>query len=309
MTYTHPEVASLLEILNAQSSPGFGAVGAVAARQMIDTMAHMFERPAPALPTTDTHFAGPAGPVPVRIYKPHATSAAAPVMIYFHGGGWVIGSLDGYNSVCATMAEGLGMTVVSVDYRLAPEHPFPAAPDDCVAAANWVAGNPEEVGHPVSGICLSGDSAGGNLATVVAQSCMGKLNILGQLLIYPATDFAAQTGSMVSFSSGFLLSKVDMDWFGDCYHGSRDISDPRLSPLQAQTLAGQPPALVMTCALDPLRDQGRAYAAKLIEHGVPTIFREWPGQIHGAVNLRGALPSAHALYLSTLADFKTLIPA
>ncbi len=309
MTYVHPEVAALLEIINSQPGGGFGPLGAPVARQMFAAMANMFDAPAPALPFTDTHFPGPGGDVPVRIYQPHGNTAAAPVMIYFHGGGWVIGSVAEYHSVTATMAEALGMTVVSVDYRLSPEHPFPAPMDDCIAAANWVAASPAAIAHPVSGICLSGDSAGGNLTAVVAQACARKLSILGQFLIYPAVDFTDQTGSMLEFAEKHLLTKADMDWFGDCYHGAQDLSDPRLSPLKAASLAGQPPALVMTCSLDPLRDQGRAYACKLIAHGVPTDFQELSGHIHGAVNVRAAVPSAHEHFLAMLARFKRLIGA
>jgi acetyl esterase len=310
MAYVHPETAAFLAFLASANSPGLTASGPEAGRLMFEKMAALADRPAPAVAFTDTAFPGPGGTVPVRIYTPLAHGSDAPVMIYFHGGGWVIGGVKTtHHSLCATMAEVLGMTLVSVDYRLAPEHPFPAAVDDCLAAADWVAGNPSALGHKVSGIALAGDSAGGNLAAVVAHSRAAALPLLGQLLFYPAVDLTATDGSILEFGEGHLLTTADMTYFTASYADGADMAGVRLSPLNADSLAGQPPAVVMTCNLDPLRDQGRAYAARLIGDGVRTSYHDLPGHIHGAMNLRGAVPSAHAHLLAVLGDFKQVTGA
>ncbi|MBC7506777.1 MAG: alpha/beta hydrolase, partial [Sandarakinorhabdus sp.] len=234
---------------------------------------------------------------------------AAPVLVFYHGGGWVIGNIEVYDSLCAEISRILNMTVVSVEYRLAPEHVFPAATEDCLAATAWVASSPAEIGHPVTGIVPAGDSAGGNLAAVVSLNQHGKLPvpILAQWLIYPGVDMTAATGSMVEFADGYLLTRGGMEWFMAHYLGEQDPTHPWASPLLVDSLAGQPPTLVYTCSLDPLRDQGRAYAAKLVAAGVRTVFREAEGQIHGSVTLRGAIPSAQDDLHKNLRALKLLI--
>jgi acetyl esterase len=187
---------------------------------------------------------------------------------------------------------------------------FPAAAEDCLAAARWLAASPAEIGHPVTGIVPAGDSAGGNLAAVVSQELTGQLPapILAQWLIYPGLDMTATGGTMAEFAEGYLLTAQTMTWFQDHYLGpDADPLHPWASPLHVPDLAGQPPALVFTCSLDPLRDQGRAYAAKLIAAGVRTIFREAEGQIHGSVTMRAGIPSAHDDLLANLADLRVLV--
>jgi acetyl esterase len=310
MPYVRPDVASLLAMLGAQPGPKMEDGDAATARAMMTMMGQMVEAPRPEIADRrDLAIPGPAGTIPARLYRATVSDAPAPVLVFYHGGGWVIGDLEVYDSLCAEIARVLEMTVVSIDYRLAPEHAFPAAADDCLAATAWVAGSPAEIGHPVTGVVPAGDSAGGNLAAVVCHEQNGALPvpILAQWLIYPGVDMTANTGSMVDFADGYLLTAGGMAWFTMHYMGDQDLTHPRASPLLVDNLAGQPPALVYTCSLDPLRDQGRAYAAKLIAAGVPTVFREAKGQIHGSITLRGALPSAQADLLGNLAALKTII--
>lgn len=307
MTYVHPEVRTMLDLLAANPGPVLGEIPAETGRQMFEMMVQMLERPPEDMAFHDTRFAGPGGDVPVRIYTPHTRPEASPVLIYYHGGGWVIGNIKTHHPQVSTMAKALGCTIVFPDYRLAPEHPFPAPLDDALACARWVAGSPAEIPHAVSGVIFAGESAGGNFSAVAAQQLSGEINVLGQMLLFPGTDFTAQTGSMLEFGEGYLLTKANMDYFERCYAPGANLSDPRLSPLKAASLAGQPPALVMTCGLDPLRDQGRAYAQKLIGDGVRVSYHELPGQIHSCINLRQAIPSAHAHLLAVCADLKSML--
>ncbi len=309
MPFVRPDVANLLAMLASQPGPKMEEGDAASARAMMTMMGAMVEAPRPEIADRrDIAIPGPAGPIPARLYRATLSDAPAPVLVFYHGGGWVIGDLEVYDSLCAEIARVLEMTVVSVDYRLAPEHAFPAAVDDCLAATAWVARSPAEIGHPVTGVVPAGDSAGGNLAAVVCQEQHGRLPvpIVAQWLIYPGVDMTADTGSMVDFADGYLLTAGGMAWFTMHYMGDQDLTHPRASPFVAD-LAEQPPALVYTCSLDPLRDQGRAYAAKLIAAGVPTVFREAKGQIHGSITLRGALPSAQADLLGNLAALKAII--
>jgi acetyl esterase len=308
MTFVHPEVQAVLDLLSSNPSPPMAELGAPMGRQMFDMMIQMLDRPAEDVPFADTHFAGPGGDVPVRIYQPSAQSdTPRPVVIYYHGGGWVIGNIKSHHSQVSAMAKALGCTIVMPEYRLAPEHPFPAAVDDSLACARWVASSPSEIAHKVSGVAFSGESAGGNLSAVAAQALTSELNVLGQLLLFPSTDFTSLEGSMVAFADGYFLTRQTMDYFEKCYASGQDISNVQISPMKASSLAGQPPAIVMTCALDPLRDQGRAYAQKLINDGVRVSYYELAGHIHSSINMRQAIPSAHAHLMTVCADFKIMI--
>ena len=308
--YVRPDVANLLAMLASQPGPKMEEGDAASARAMMTMMSQMVEAPRGTLAEIrDLAIPGPAGTIPARLYRQTLSADPAPVLMFYHGGGWVIGDLEVYDSLCAEICRTLAMTVVSVDYRLAPEHVFPAAADDCLAATAWVAASPAEIGHPVTGLVPAGDSAGGNLAAVVSQAQHGTLPvpILAQWLIYPGVDMTATTGSMTDFADGFLLTRGGMEWFMAHYMGNQDHTHPRASPLLAESLVGQPPALVYTCSLDPLRDQGRAYAAKLIAAGVPTVFREARGQIHGSVTLRAGIPSAQDDLHANLRVLKAII--
>ena len=310
--YVRPDVQAFLAMLATAPGPKIHEGDPAAARAMARMMSQLTERPrgdvaevkALTIPGPDGHA------VPARLYRAHLDDAPAPVLLYLHGGGWVIGDLDTYDGLCAEVSRTLGVTVVSLDYRMGPEVRFPVPADDCVAAARWLARSPAEIGHPVTGIVPGGDSAGGNLSIVVCQELAGRLAvpILAQWLIYPSTDMGEAGGSMVEFAEGYLLEARTMDWFSSHYLASdADVRHPRAAPLHAESLVGQPPALVFTCSLDPLRDQGRAYAGKLIAHGVRTIFREAEGQIHGCINNRAGIPSAHTDLLGQLGDLKLLI--
>jgi acetyl esterase len=227
--------------------------------------------------------------------------------VFFHGGGWVTGDLDTHDPLCRRLALLGRLRVVAIDYRLAPEHPFPAAPDDCEAAARWVAGVPPELGLSPTGLVLAGDSAGGNLAIVTAlalRDAPAAVPVIAHWAIYPATDLATPYPSFAQFGEGHFLTTAMMRWFDEAYRP--DPAHPRASPLTAD-LAGLPPALVTTAGLDPIRDQGRAYAAKLAQAGVSVAFREAAGMIHGSLNLRRAIPSAAADFMRDCAMLKTIV--
>lgn len=306
MPFVRDDVQAVLAALEAAEGPNMHEVDPATARQMMHAMAAMLERPAPALARKeDLSVPGPAGEIPVRLYQAAAPAGPGPVLTYFHGGGWVIGNIETHESLCAEIALQTGWTVVSVDYRLAPEHPFPAATEDCLAVTRWVAGAADTIGHAVTGQVLAGDSAGGNLAAAVARDLNREVSLLAQWLIYPGVDMAAAGGSMEEFAEGFLLTADSMAWFMAHYAPAPD--HPWASPLRASEWDGLPPALVFTCGLDPLRDQGRAYAARLVETGHRVIFREAAGQIHGCMQLRGGIPSAQEDLLGQLHDLKALL--
>jgi len=233
-----------------------------------------------------------AGGVPVRLYRPSAEENL-PLLVFFHGGGWVIGNLDTHDAVCRSLANRSGAAVVSVDYRLAPEHRFPAAVEDCEAALAWAHANAASLGADPSRIAVGGDSAGGNLAAVVAQRTT--VPLLLQLLVYPVTDASMSMPSIDENAAGPLLTKATMAWFLDHYlSGAGDAADPRVSPLRADaaTLARTPPALVITAEFDPLRDEGEAYGRALVEAGVNASVMRFFGQFHAFFNMLGALDDA-----------------
>ncbi len=316
MPYVRPDVQALLAMLAAQPGPQMNEVEPAVARQMYIAMAQLADPPRGELAEVkDLAIPGHASeghsghPIPARLYRPNTHITPAPVLLFFHGGGWVIGDLDTHDSACAEIARGLNMTVVSVDYRLAPEHRFPAAAEDCLAATRWLANSPGEIGHAVSGIIPAGDSAGGNLAAIVSQQLNHTLPvpILAQWLIYPGVDMTAETGSMQDFAEGYLLTRASMEWFTAHYiSDASELVSPLASPIFSD-LANQPPTLVFTCGLDPLRDQGRAYAAKLVTAGVRTLFREAEGQVHGSLTLRAGIPSAQDDLHANLRALKLLI--
>lgn len=310
MTYVRPDVQGLIDQMAEAGGPTLVELGAVAGREMYRMMGTMLDVGRGDLAEVrDIAIPGPAGSIAARLYRSHSNKSGD-VLVYFHGGGWVIGDLESHDSLAGELARGTGLTVVSVDYRLAPEHAYPAAADDCIAATRWVAGSPAELGQSTTGVVVAGDSAGGNLAAVAAQALAGKLPVAvkAQWLIYPAVDMVSEWGSLDQFADGYVLTKAVMRWFETSYATTpADRADVRASPLLAASLAGQPPALVTVCGLDPLRDQGRAYAAKLVQAGVPVRFRELAGMVHGAFNLRGALPSVAADLAQGIADLNALL--
>jgi acetyl esterase len=241
----------------------------------------------------------PAGPIPARLYtpiKPRTAEGLAPCLVFFHGGGWVIGDLDSHDVVCRKLADQGELMVISVDYRLAPEHKFPAAVDDAINATKWIADNAKALGIDAGRLIVGGDSAGGNLAAVVAMSARDGNGpaIAGQLLIYPATDFAMTHASHGEPETSILLTHSVIRWFRDHYlNGATDVSDWRASPARAKTLAGLPPAYVLTAGADPLRDEGDEYARRLKEAGVAVTYRHFPGQFHGFFTMGKLLQQAN----------------
>jgi len=237
---------------------------------------------------------GPGGTVPIRIYTPEGTNPM-PAIVYFHGGGFVLCSLDTHDSTCRELAVGTGSVVVSVDYRLAPEAKFPAAPEDCYAATRWTADHAQSLGIDPARLAVAGDSAGGNLAAVVSMMARdrGGPEICHQLLIYPVTDFSFETDSYRDNAEGYFLTTHMMRWFWHHYlETETDGADPLASPLRAKDLSGLPSATVLTAEFDPLRDEGHAYAESLEKAGVPTRYTNYPGVFHGFFGMTTELPRA-----------------
>lgn len=260
------------------------------ARRMFWKQAHRLEADAPAmLETRALTVDGAAGPLSARLYIPHAAGApAGPGVVFFHGGGFVMGDLDSHEMLCRRLADGGRLRVLSVAYRLAPEHKFPAAPEDAIAATRWAFAHAAEIGFDPARIGVAGDSAGGNLAAVVAQQLKARehTQVKAQALIYPCTQFLQMTPSQIRLKEGYMLTQAAQDFFRDKYLEKReDALDTRCSPLLENNLGGLPPALVITAQFDPLVDEGKAYADKLAACGVPVTYRDYTGQIHGFFNM------------------------
>jgi acetyl esterase len=293
-----PTVRKLLDLAIAAGRPAINSLSPADARKMMrDTRAPVQGPILDTLSEQDRRIPGPAGEIPVRIYRPQsaAPTAKLPLLVYFHGGGWVIGDIETHHTMCQRLSESGELVVVSVDYRLAPEHRFPACVDDCWAATVWAAANAAAIGAEGSKVAVGGDSAGGNLAAVMALMARdrGGVDIGFQLLLYPAVDALANTGSMAKNADGYLLTTEAMRWFYDHYvPDSADRSDWRASPLRARSLAGLPPALVITAGFDPLLDEGRSYAERLAHDGVTTEYLEFGSMIHGFLGMPGVLPQA-----------------
>lgn len=305
----HPDVEHFLQQLAAFGAPRFSTQTPEQARAQMEQLGAMGAQLGGPLPfdiaVADRRIPSPAGEIPVRIYTPAETAAQQagqapgnalrPGLVYFHGGGWVLGSIETYDRECRQIAHQAGCVLVSVDYRLAPEHKFPAAPDDCLFSTRWVAAHAAELGIDAKRLAVGGDSAGGNLAAVVAQQLRdgsGEPALICQLLIYPATDAAGDYPSKKEPGIGFLHPE-DAGWFMNHYLSQPDeYHDPRVSPLRASSLAGLPHAIVAVCEYDPLRDEGIAYARALQAAGVPTEELYFPGHIHGFTGLAAVVPSA-----------------
>jgi acetyl esterase len=291
--YVRPDVRQFLDYLNALPGPKTHELEPAEARAAMRAMRHVADTPMGELALVrDLSCPGPGGEIKLRLFDARETRDAGPLFLFLHGGGFVFGDLDSHESFCAEMARQLDLPVLAVDYRLAPENPWPAAPEDAIAAAYWAAGSPEALGREVTGLVTCGDSAGGNLAiiaTLALRDSPARVPVLAQWPIYPAANPGEGFPSYEDFGEGYLLTKPGMDWFEACY--AADHKDWRYNPL-VKSQAGMPPTLVLTASLDPIRDQGRAYAAACIEAGVPTIFREAKGNIHGFISLRKAIPSS-----------------
>ena len=264
-------------------------------RQQLRTIVALMDEPAPRLARIDDiAIPGPAGPIPARVYA--ATGAGSParaIVAYFHGGGWVQGDLETHHGLCARLAQRAGVIVVAIDYRLAPEHKFPAAIDDCMAAYRWLRAHAADVGGDPARVAVAGDSAGGNLSAVVSQMAprAGLAVPTCGVLIYPAVDFTFETTSHRELEHGHIIPRDRIVWYAEQYMPTdADRNDPRASPFRAKDLKGQPPTLVITAGFDPLRDEGHAYAERLRAAGVEVVYHEYPGQIHAFISLTKAIP-------------------
>jgi len=275
-------------------------------RQQLRTMVMLMDEPAPALARVeDISIPGPAGEIPARVYADSVGGDPLPTAAYFHGGGWVQGDLETHHGLCARLAKHAGVLVVAIDYRLAPEHKFPAAVDDCLAAYRWLRAHGRDIDADTARVAVAGDSAGGNLSAVVSQlAASGGTPVpTCQVLIYPAVDFSLETDSHRELAEGHVIPRDRILWYSEQYLRSEaDKTDLRAAPLRAQSLAGQPPALIVTAGFDPLRDEGKAYGDRLRKEGVDVVYREYPGEIHAFVSLTKAIPQGMAATLE-IADY------
>jgi acetyl esterase len=279
-----PDAQTLLDMVKEANRPAFETVTPAEARAaFMAARPVLAPEPMPVAELRDLAIPGPAGPIPARLYRP-SSGGTLPALVFFHGGGWVVGNIESHDTMCRHLANRAGCAVVSVDYRLAPEHKFPAAVEDCFAATAWVADNPASLGVDPKRLAVGGDSAGGNLAATVSLMARDRSmpRISYQLLIYPAVDAAMTHPSIESFAEGYLLTRATMRWFYEQYlRAPQDAADWRVSPLAAADLAGVAPAFVLTAGFDPLCDEGDAYAARLAAAGVAVRHRRFADQIHG----------------------------
>jgi acetyl esterase len=287
-----PQAQAFLDRLEELGVPAFGELPLEEARRLQEQGAPGLFGPLVEVRYEDRSLQGPAGPIPVRVYRPG--DEPAPVLAYFHGGGWVLGSVVTAHGVCATLARLAGCVVCSVDYRLAPEHVFPAALDDAWAVTTWAAAHAEELGGRPGALAVGGDSAGGNLAAVCALRARDAgLPLALQVLVYAVLDADFETPSYREFADGYFLTRLGMEWFWDQYVPEGDRFRPDASPLRAPDVSGVAPALVITAENDPLRDEGEAYARRLAESGVPTTLSRYDGMIHGFFRLPGVIDRAN----------------
>jgi acetyl esterase len=300
-----PQARILLDQLGALGAPPVSEQTPEQARAGFAVLASLGGAPEVRVPTEDRLIPGPAGQIPVRIYRPES-GGPLPVVVYFHGGGWVIGDIDSHDTTCQRLAAGVPTVVVSVDYRRAPEFRFPAAVEDADAAVSWVSAHAVEFGGDPVRLAVAGDSAGGTLAAVAALHARdtGGPAITFQLLVYPATDMTRSLPSHAENGDGYLLDTDTMTWFLDHYLGDTDRRDPDASPLFAPDLAGLPPALVVTAGFDPLRDEGEAYAERLDHAGVTVSVSRYGGMFHGFYGLDPVLDAAGRATAETIAALR-----
>lgn len=306
-----PQAAQVLEQMAAAGMPPLHTLSPTQAREATAAMFRVEPgKEEPVARVENRKIPGPAGEIPVRIYTPEGTGPF-PVLVYIHGGGWVICDLDSHDAACRSLTNQAGCVTVSVDYRLAPEHKFPAAVDDSYAAVVWTAEHAKELNGDPSRIAVGGDSAGGNLAAAVALMARdkGTPKICFQLLIYPAVDGSLNTESMRSFTEFFLTPDLVSYFWAHYVRTNEDRDNPLASPTKAASLKGLPPALIITAEFDPLRDEGEAYAEKLKAAGVPVAMKRYDGMIHGFFTMADVLDQGKQAVAQSAAALKKAFAA
>jgi acetyl esterase len=293
-----PQVKILLDQLAMLGGPDITELSVPEAREMFVNLVAMTGQGPEVASVDDLTVPCPTGPVAVRVYRP-AGGGTPPLLVWFHGGGWVIGDLATADATARELCAGAGVAVASVDYPLAPERPFPAAPEAGLAVMTWLAEHADEIGAGTGPLAVGGDSAGGNLAAVTSIMARDRSgpDVGFQLLVYPSTDLLLSYPSMRENGEGYFLTAAGLEWFrGHYLHAEADAKDPLASPIYTDDLSGLPPALVVTAEFDPLRDEGEAYAKRLEEAGVPVTSTRYDGQIHGFFTMTGILDGArHAV--------------
>jgi acetyl esterase len=311
----HPQTQALLDLMIERGVPPTHTLSPTEARAFyLERRGFTQPAPPPVARTRELRAEGPHGAIPLRLYRPlgSADTATLPVLVYYHGGGWVIGDLDTHDTLCRELANSAGCAVVAVDYRMGPEHRFPAAVDDCIAATHWVHAHASELRIDAARLAVGGDSAGGNLAAVVSIAAResGDLAIAFQLLIYPATDQHRNAPSHTSNGQGYLLTTETMNYFTGHYIADPALyNDWRASPLLHPDLAKLPPALVLTAGYDPLRDEGAAYAEALTAAGNRATYVCYERQIHGFITMGKVLDEANSAVALCAAELKRALAA
>lgn len=295
-----PQTRALIERVTAAGAPPLHTLTAPEARRAYrESRAALAATPLQVEEIRELSIPGAEALLRARLYRPRAVETPLPGMVYFHGGGFVYGDLDTHDGVCRGIAHSARCTVVAVDYRLAPENKFPAAVEDAFAATQWIAANASVLGIDAARLAVAGDSAGGNLAAVVALTARKTAgpDIAMQVLVYPVTDFSGESESVARFGEGYLLTRESMRWVRRAYlRDARDAQDWRASPLRMDDLSGLPPAYIITAGFDPLRDEGQAYAQRLIRAGTPATLECFEGQVHGFLVMGGVIAAAgHAI--------------
>ncbi len=306
-----PQARAFLNQLSAMGAPPINELTVDEARQSLAAMTEMQGAPEVVAKVEDRIVPSPEGGIPVRIYSPAGTGLR-PILVYFHGGGWVVGSIETHDPLCRAIANATGCVVLSVDYRLAPEHKYPAAADDAYRATVWASEAAASFGGDASRLAVGGDSAGGNLAAVVAQMARDrhKPALKFQLLIYPVTDAACDTPSYSENGDGYMLTRDAMEWFWNHYIGNdADRIKPYASPLRANSLEGLPQALVLTAEYDPLRDEGEFYAHRMQAAGVPVELKRYGGMIHGFLGMGAMIDQSKTALRHAAAVLRTALSA
>ena len=307
-----PQIAAILELLASSGAPSLASGTPEQARAAFRFTTVDMRDPATLVGVAsidNQQIPGPAGSIPVRIYRP-AAEGAVPTIVFFHGGGFVIGDLDTHDDHGRLLCRDVNAVVVSVDYRLAPEHKFPAGFEDCYAATRWAADNIASLGGDRARLAVAGDSAGGNLAAAVALAAREQgPSIAAQLLIYPGVDFTDDDthASRIENAEGYFLTADDMVWFREHYITEEHVQDPRASVLHAEDLSGVAPAVIGVGEFDPLRDEGEAYAKKLSGAGVEVLLHRFDGMVHGFYGMGPHSAKAAEAVTALNGDFKRLL--